>query len=157
MPDELQEEKSPDKVETELEGTRDRLAGLLAELTRRRHELIDVGLQLRRHKVAVGAAVGAALVLLSGGIALAVHRSRSERQLGRRARRLREAVGRMVAHPERVAGGQNTAGQAVLKVVLTTFAGVLARRLATRTMAAMARRPAGEPAASIAVTRPAPG
>ena len=56
------------RLEGEISALREDLGGLVAELDRRRHELMDVKLQLRRH--ARGAAVTG--LGLAGGIALLV-------------------------------------------------------------------------------------
>jgi hypothetical protein len=129
----------PEQVDRGLEEARDRLGGLLAELTRRRHALTDLGLQLRRHKLAFLVGLGAVVALTSGGIALGVHRARSRRTLGARALRLRSALSRMAAHPDRVAGPEKSIGGAVVKVALTSFAAVVAKRLATQAISSVAR------------------
>jgi hypothetical protein len=147
MGEELYGETSPDEVEKTLEGTRDRLGGLLSELTRRRRDVTNVRLQLGRHRTAVLATLGSVLAFASGGIALAMRRARNRRRFGWRAQRLRGALGRMIAHPERVAGGESTVGRAVAKVALTSFVGVMAKRLAAQSAAAIARR-RGQPSSA---------
>jgi hypothetical protein len=138
MADELYGE--PEKVETQLEGTRDRLGGLLSELTRRRHDLTNFRLQLQRHRLAVVATLASVLALASGAVAMAMRRARAQRGMGARARRMRMALGRMVAHPERVAGGDTPIGRAVAKVALTSAVGVLAKKLAAGAASGIARR-----------------
>jgi hypothetical protein len=89
-------------IEAEVDAVRNELTTLVAELDRRRHELFDVRLQLRRHvlPVVLTTVVGAAA--LAGAVALGIRRSRYRRTLPVRGRRVREAVGRLLDHPERV-------------------------------------------------------
>src|SRR5688500_560634 len=93
----------PGDVEAELDRTRRRLGELLDELGRRRHELGDVRLQLRRHAVSIALAAGGAAALIAVAIGAAVRRRRHRSGLRERAHRLRVALHRAVAHPERVA------------------------------------------------------
>ena len=118
--DDHRSEASPETVRelgASIDALRDDLGGLVAELDRRRHELLDVKLQARRH--AVGIAAGS--VSLAGAatamVWLAMWRARKRRTLGARANRLGEAISRMVDRPERVA-----AEQTVLGKILTTAA-----------------------------------
>jgi hypothetical protein len=89
-------------IEAEVDAVRNELTTLVAELDRRRHELFDVKLQLRRHvlPVVVTTIVGSAA--LAAAVALGVRRSRQRRTLPARGRRVSEAVGRLLDHPERV-------------------------------------------------------
>jgi hypothetical protein len=89
-------------IEAEVDAVRNELTTLVAELDRRRHELFDVKLQLRRHvlPVVVTTLVGSAA--LAAAVALGVRRSRQRRTLPARGRRVSEAVGRLLDHPERV-------------------------------------------------------
>src|SRR5205085_1679329 len=59
--------------------------------------------QLRRHPVPISLVAAALLALAAGGVALAVTRRRRRQRLPARLERLREALGRMVAKPNRVA------------------------------------------------------
>jgi hypothetical protein len=90
-------------LQREIEGIRGDLANTVGELDRRRHDLLDVRGQLRRHPVPITLLAVALLALAAGGIALAVNRRHRKQQLGARLERLREALGRMVAQPNRVA------------------------------------------------------
>lgn len=124
------EEKAPREIEREIEHLRTRLDRSLAELDRRRHELTDVKLQLRRHpQVVVGAGVVVALV--AGGIALAIWRARKREELPSKAHRLRIAIGRAVDHPKRVAN-EPTVGQKIVAAVGTTIAVSLTKKLLDR-------------------------
>ena len=91
------------RLEGEIAVLRDELAGLVAELDRRRHELTDFKLQARRH--AVGAALTGAGLLMSaaGFVWLSAWRRRQRSKATARMERLREAVSRMVTRPDRVA------------------------------------------------------
>lgn len=62
------------EIEREIEDVRKRLDKSLAELDRRRHEMMDVKLQVARHPQAVLVACGA-VVLLVGAVWLAGRRS----------------------------------------------------------------------------------
>ena len=91
------------RLEGEIAVLRDELAGLVAELDRRRHELTDIKRQARRH--AVGAALtGTGLLMSAAGFAwLSAWRRRQRSKATARMEHLREAVSRMVARPDRVA------------------------------------------------------
>jgi hypothetical protein len=70
------EEESPARLEREVDELRDRMTGLVGELDRRRHELFDWRLQLRRHGRTLGL-VGAGLAAVFWGArALARRRNR---------------------------------------------------------------------------------
>ena len=98
------EPRSPREIESDIEHLRTRLDRSLAELDRRRHELTDVKLQMRKHPAAfIGA--GAVLILMLGGVGYAVYRSRKRQELPAKAKRLRIAIGRAVDAPENVARG----------------------------------------------------
>lgn len=127
---------SPDELETEVTRSRDRLGSLLEELSRRRHDAVDIRLQLRRHALPLLLAAGAVALAVAGGIALAVRRRRHKRSLRARAHRLRLALSRMMAHPERVAGGEPHAG---LKI-LTSAASAAATALAKSAVSGSVRR-----------------
>ncbi len=98
---------SPRESSRQLEGEiallREELGGLVAELDRRRHELMDIKLQARRH--ALGATLTGAGLLASAAafVWLGAWRARRRRTAMARLGRLREAVSRMVERPERVA------------------------------------------------------
>ena len=89
-----QAEASADRIRHEFERT-------LQELDRRRHDALDVGLQIRRHAAAAGIAGAAVLLAIGGAVLLVVLRLRS------RPRRLRherwEGLRRAWTHPKWVA------------------------------------------------------
>lgn len=95
--------RDPRTIEREIRGHRGELSTLVGELNRRRHELTDVRLQLRRHTLGVATGVMATGAAIVGSIVYARWRARRYNSLIARGGRLREAVGRMIDRPERVA------------------------------------------------------
>jgi hypothetical protein len=95
--------RDPQPIEADIARRRAKLTGLVGELNRRGHELTDVGLQVRRHALGVTFTVLAVGAIVAGSIALKVWRARRRNTLTARSGRLREAVGRMIDRPERVA------------------------------------------------------
>ena len=121
----------PRKLEKEIEHLRTRLDRSLAELDRRRHELTDVKLQLRRHpQVAVGA--GVVLLALAGGVVFGVWRAHKREELPAKARRIRIAIGRAVEKPHKVARGEAPVWEKILAAVGTTVAVSLTKKLIER-------------------------
>jgi hypothetical protein len=101
--DGVKEAPAPAQEEAEVERARARLDGLVAELERRRHELTDVRLQLRKHApLLVTVALGAAAAI-GAAVFFNVRSRRKRRTLRGRLGRLREAFGRMIESPDRVA------------------------------------------------------
>jgi hypothetical protein len=127
-----QEQRPPREIERDIEHLRTRLDRSLAELDRRRHELMDVRLQMRRHP-AVFAGAGAVVVLVLGGVGYAIYRSRKREEMPQKARRLRIAVGRAVDKPEKVARGDAPVWEKIVAAVGVTIATSLAKKLVERT------------------------
>lgn len=127
-----QEQRPPREIERDIEHLRTRLDRSLAELDRRRHELMDVRLQMRRHPL-VFAGAGAVVVLLLGGVGYSIYRSRKREQLPQKARRLRIAMGRAVDKPEKVARGEAPVWEKIVGAVGVTIATSLAKKLVERT------------------------
>ncbi|MEO6325137.1 MAG: hypothetical protein ABIQ65_10960 [Thermoanaerobaculia bacterium] len=74
------------RLRTEIDSTRDELGLYISELDRRRHEALDLKVQMKRHPgVVLGIGLGIAAVV-AGGIILAV-RSRRRETIGRRVQR----------------------------------------------------------------------
>jgi len=128
------------RADDDVDSLRRELGRLVSELDRRRHELLDLRGQLRKHpRVVIGAAAGAAL-LLGGLVALSVGNRRRRARPAVRAFEARRALVRLLDHPHRVAAEPS------MGVKIATAAGVaagtvLARRLAERLVArAMPRR-----------------
>jgi hypothetical protein len=128
---------APQQLEAEITSLRDELSALVGELDYRRHELLDVRLQLRRHgwKIAV-AGLG-----LSAGIAgvvwLGLSRAQRRSTLMSRASRLREGVGRMIERPERVA-----AGLTIVERIFTVAASAAMATVAKKAVEALVRQAA---------------
>jgi len=87
----------------EVAHVRDELDVLLGELDRRRHEALDVPLQLRRHAVGAGLTALTFTLVAAGSVWLTLWRRRRRARLSARAGRLGQAIARMTEHPERVA------------------------------------------------------
>jgi hypothetical protein len=126
------EQRAPREIERDIEHFRTRLDGSLAELDRRRHELMDVRLQMRRHP-AVFAGAGVVVMLILGGVGYAIYRSRKRDELPRKTRRLRIAVGRAVDKPEKVARGEAPIWEKMVAAAGVTIATSLAAKLVERT------------------------
>ena len=121
------------ELELEIEAVRTRLDRSLAELDRRRHELMDVKLQVARHPQAVVIA-GGVVVLLVGAVWLAGRRSRPEPLPLRKARRFGFAAERAMEHPERVARTPPL-WEKIAASVGTTVAVALTKRVLDRALA----------------------
>ncbi len=100
---EVSPQESTRQLDGEIAALREELAGLVAELDRRRHELLDVKLQFQRHALRMALTSVALLATASGFVWLGAWHSRRRRTTLSRLGRLREAVSRMIARPERVA------------------------------------------------------
>ena len=100
---EAQTARDPGPIEADIGRRRRELTALVAQLSRRGHELTDVGLQVRRHALGVAFTLLAVGGVAAGSIALGVWRARRRNSLIARGGRLREALGRMIDRPERVA------------------------------------------------------
>ena len=125
------EEKPPRQIEREIEHLRTRLDRSLAELDRRRHELADLKLQMKKHPgVFIGA--GGFVLLLLGGVAFAIWRAHEREKPMAKAHRLRIAFGRLVEHPEKVARGEAPVWEKVLGAVGTTIALSVTKKLLDR-------------------------
>jgi hypothetical protein len=129
----------PAAIEREIRGLRADLDHLIGELDRRRHEMLDVKLQVRRHAVPVSlTALGLALAT-GGAVAYSVWRARRRRTLAAKAGRLTEAVSRMIERPERVAAAEpagarilGAAGSAITAMVIKAVLEHLRHRMELR-------------------------
>jgi hypothetical protein len=89
------------ELELRANQTRTRLLGTIDALDRRRHELTDLRLQLRRHAPGVLAAFGGLLIGVGATAAIVLYRqSLHERRLRRERMR---AIARLWQHPDRIA------------------------------------------------------
>ena len=89
---------------------RDQLGALIAELGRRRDEVMDWRTQLRRHRRVLTIVLGGVVAIASAGLAVQITRSRRQAGLAARvaeltdkAERLGRALGRVVEDPDRLA------------------------------------------------------
>lgn len=128
---------SPEEIEREVNEIRDRLTVIVQDLDRRRHELTDWRLQLRRHRSLVIIMAGS-VVLLGAGLAAYASWHRRQQRLIPRTTRLRQALTRMERHPERVAVPEARVPQKVLSAVLTSAASALTGTAVRRLLAATA-------------------
>lgn len=125
-------QKEADAYEHDVDVIRNDLDRLVGELDRRRHEMFDVKLQLRRHAVPL-AVTGATIVGVVGGlITLSVLWARHKRKPLTKARRFRAALARMIDNPDRVAKETPNPLLKILTAAGTTVASVIAKRLAVR-------------------------
>jgi len=121
--------QAPREIELEIEHLRTGLDRSLAELDRRRRELTDLKIQMRKHPgVFIGA--GGVLLFVVGGVGFAIWRSQKRDQLPGRAKRFRLAVGRAVHKPRKMARG--AAWEKILVAVGTTVAVSLTKKLVDR-------------------------
>jgi hypothetical protein len=121
------------RVEGEIDMLRNELGGLVAELDRRRHEALDLGLQARRHPVLVASIATVAALLVGGAIALVVRTRHERRRPSVRAREARRALSRLFEHPDRVAAEPSIPNK-VVTAVTVALATALAKRLLDRTV-----------------------
>jgi hypothetical protein len=121
------------RVSGEIDTLRNELGGLVAELDRRRHEALDLGLQVRRHPVLVAAVTTFAALLLGGALALMVRGQRHRRRPTVRAREARRALSRLFDHPDRVAAEPSISNK-VATAVGVAVATALAKRLVDRSV-----------------------
>src|SRR6185295_12303511 len=93
----------PRLIEADIVRRRKEITTLVDELSQRGRDFMDVRLQVRRHALGITATVLAVGAVAAGSIALAVRRAGRRETLTARGARLREALGRMIERPERVA------------------------------------------------------
>ena len=130
------------ELETEITEIRTRLDRSLAELDRRRHELTDVRLQIRRHPM-VTVAAGVMVLALLGGVAYAIWAARQRNKPVSKARRFKHALSRMIDEPQKVAKSEPTVPEKILGAVGVTVATILAKKLMERAFEAAGRETAG--------------
>lgn len=123
------------RVSGEIDVLRHDLGSIISELDRRRREMMDVRLQMRRHPVVVMAAAGTAVLLLGSVVALLLRDRRRRTRPTVRAAEARRALARLLDHPHRVAAEPSIGAK------IATAAGVAAGSAMARhfTRLAMAR------------------
>ena len=93
----------PIEIEHEIEDLRTELTGLVQEIDRRRHEALDIRLQLRRNASVIVVALGTASLLLVGRWALKSYRYGRRASTRERAENLMRALAILSREgPERV-------------------------------------------------------
>jgi hypothetical protein len=118
---------------TEIEVIRDDLGRILTELDRRRRELLDPRVQLRRHP-AVAVTAGVVAAALGGTIALLIWNRRRQSRPAARARELRRAVGRLLHDPRRVAK-ETSMGAKIATAAGSAAASLVVKKLVSRALA----------------------
>jgi hypothetical protein len=121
-----------ERLKKDIDAIRGNLGGLIGELDRRRHDAFNLRLQLQRHALPVIIAGTALLAVVGLAIAVGVKRRQEQRALPAKVRRLRRALARMVANPDRVAKGDPHLGLKILRAGGTAAAGVAGKKLARR-------------------------
>jgi hypothetical protein len=133
------------ELETEITEVRTRLDRSLAELDRRRHELTDVRLQVKRHPM-VAVAAGVTVLALLGGVAYAVWAARQRNKPVSKARRLRHALSRMIDEPQKVAKSEPTVPEKILAAAGTAAATILVKKMMERAFEGIGRQQPVNPA-----------
>lgn len=105
---------------------RSRLHATLSALDRRRHEALDVPLQISRH---LGVVAGVAAVTVAGAIVVGVLRAASAARRRRRGRW--QLLRRAWEHPERVAQPEETLTGKIAKAAAVALARYLIGKLVT--------------------------
>jgi hypothetical protein len=133
--------EKPEVLEREVAEIRENISGIVGELDRRGHELFDWRSQLRKHSALIAAVGASCLVGFALTIAIGVaNRRRRSRPLAK-VRRLREAVSRMIEHPELVAQPRPSVSRKAVSAAVTAMVGVLAKTLAQRMLDASESEP----------------
>jgi hypothetical protein len=120
--------RKPPAIAEAITRRRGDLTAFVAELDRRRHELTDVRLQIRRHARGVTLTLSAAA---AGSVAYGMWRARRRNTLIARGSRLRDALGRMLDRPERVAA-EPTISQRILSSAGSAAAAFLVKAALNR-------------------------
>ena len=92
-------EPQPQEIAHEIDVVRTELSELTGELDRRRHEAVDVKVQIHRHPIAV-AIVGAAALLALVGVADWLYRRLRPESPGQRAQKLARATRIVLQDPD---------------------------------------------------------
>jgi hypothetical protein len=126
-------------LEQDVDRIRNNIGALIGELNQRRHEVFDLKLQFRRHRRGFVLVAVAVVGSIAGGIAFVLSRWRHRHSLAGRALRMRHAargwrraLGRMVAHPDRLLERGPSVSRKVAAAGGAAMASVLGKRLAKR-------------------------
>jgi hypothetical protein len=141
-------EEKPEELEREVEGIRENITDIVGELDRRRHDLLDWRLQLRKHAAVLAAVTAGWVLALAITTAFRASRHRRQNRPLAKARRLVAALSRLVAHPERVAQPLPGIGRKVLGAAASASVSVLTKAALNELLASLV-----SDEASIRVTR----
>jgi prefoldin subunit 5 len=90
------------RLESQIENLRSELDAMIGELDRRRHEALDIRLQLRRHgRLVVAIGAGAAVLMMAAAVVWGSSRRRQHRLL-ERMENLAWALDLMSRHPSQL-------------------------------------------------------
>ena len=128
------------RLDGEIAVVREELSGLVGELDRRRHEVLDVKLQVKRHALGVTLSAIALVTAASGLVWLGMWRAQRRARVLSRAGRLREAVSRMVERPERVAAEPTLPGKILSAAATAAVATLVKKGLERAVHATLERR-----------------
>jgi negative regulator of sigma E activity len=136
-------DRAPEVIEDEIEELRQDTHVLVAELDRRRHEALDVGLQVRRHAYGISAVAAVAATLVTAAVVVSAARRRRAKTMTTRVQNLVQAIQilsrtdpkRLAATIDDTRGAKESALSGLAKI-----ATMAARPLVMRSMAAPAPR-----------------
>lgn len=128
-PDHAGPRAAAEELGSEIAGVREELDTLLSELDRRRHDALDMPLQLRRHAVGAGLTAFALVATAAGGVWLTHWRGRRRARLTAKAGRFYHALSRMTEHPERVATGSTIPAKIVTAAASAAVAALVKKLL----------------------------
>jgi hypothetical protein len=135
--DDLNEPEPPEVLEREIEGIRDDMGLIASELDRRRHAVFDWRSQLRKHAGTLSLVALGLVVFAAGTTVLSVRRKRRRNRPLAKARRLRDALARMIEHPELVAQPRPNIANKALAAAVSAAAGSFAKAAAERAAPAL--------------------
>lgn len=131
----MSEPPSPRETVRQLAGEiatlREELAGLVAELDRRRHDALDVKLQVKRHGGELALTAAALVAAAAGFVWLGAWRSRRREDLRSRGTKLRRALSRIIDSPDRGAAGPSVAAK-ILAATSSAAAATLVKKVLDR-------------------------
>jgi hypothetical protein len=130
--DDVRDIDSPENLEQEVEDIRDNMTDIVGELDRRRHEVLDWRLQLRRRAGPLAMAAVGLVILVGSAAGLSIWRRRRRNRPVAKARRLRDALSRMIAHPELVAQPHPSIAKKALAAAASAAAARLAKTITER-------------------------
>jgi hypothetical protein len=135
--DDLNEHERPEVLEREIEDIRDDMGLIAGELDRRRHAVFDWRSQLKNHAGALSLLALGLVLVAAGTTALSVRRKRRRNRPLAKARRLREALSRIIEHPELVAQPRPSIGNKAIAAAVSAAAGSFAKAAAERAAPAL--------------------